>query len=300
MAKSLYETLNTSETASIEEIKKAYKKLAKKYHPDLNKDAGAEDKFKEINGAYEVLSDPQKKAQYDQYGDSMFGGQNFHDFSQRQTSGGGDLNDILNQMFGGGGQQQGGFESMFGGASQGGFESMFGGSRGFNQEVNLDVNMNITIPFEVAVLGGKRTIQTQDDSFDVKIPAGINNGAKLRLKNKGKRHASQTGDMYLKVNIAPSSEFARDGFDLEKTIDISLKLALFGGKIQINTLYGSVMLKIQQGTKQHQHYRIKEYGVLSPKTKKKGYLYITINIVNPSIDDLDKEFVDILKEKLPE
>ncbi|MGM0622644.1 MAG: DnaJ domain-containing protein, partial [Campylobacterota bacterium] len=117
MSKSLYQTLEINENASEAEIKKAYRRLARKYHPDINKDAGAEEKFKEINAAYEVLSDPQKKAQYDQYGDTMFGGQNFHDFARGQ-GGGVDLDDILNSIFGQGG---------FGGARGG-----FGGASGFS------------------------------------------------------------------------------------------------------------------------------------------------------------------------
>ena len=107
MSKSLYETLGVSENASADEIKKAYRKLARKYHPDINKEESAVDKFKEINAAYEVLSDTEKKQQYDQYGDQMFGGQNFHDFAQGQ-GGGVDLDEILRQMFGGGGGGGGG------------------------------------------------------------------------------------------------------------------------------------------------------------------------------------------------
>ena len=102
MAKSLYETLEINENASADEIKKAYRKLARKYHPDVNKDPGAEEKFKELNAAYEVLSDKEKKQQYDQHGDSMFGGQNFHDFARNQGSNV-DLDEILRNMFGGGG-----------------------------------------------------------------------------------------------------------------------------------------------------------------------------------------------------
>lgn len=108
MAKSLYETLGVSENASADEIKKAYRKLARKYHPDINKEPEAQDKFKEINAAYEVLSDPEKKAKYDQFGDQMFGGQNFHDFARGQGAGM-DIDEILRAMFGGGG---GGFSSQ--------------------------------------------------------------------------------------------------------------------------------------------------------------------------------------------
>ena len=174
MAKSLYETLEINENASADEIKKAYRKLARKYHPDVNKDPQAEEKFKEINAAYEVLSNPEKKQQYDQYGDSMFGGQNFHDFARGQGSNV-DLDEILRQMFGGaGGFGRGGF-------SQGGF----GGFGGFN-EPDLDTNAQITIPFDVAVLGGKQFINLNNDSFDVKIPEGIEDRQKIRAKGKGK------------------------------------------------------------------------------------------------------------------
>ena len=186
MAKSLYETLEVSENASADEIKKAYRKLARKYHPDVNKDAGAEDKFKEINAAYEVLSDQEKKQQYDQFGDSMFGGQNFHDFARGQGQGV-DLDEILRQMFGG---QGGGFGSS--GFSQGGF----GGFGGFNQgfdEPDLDTQAQITVAFDVAVLGGKQHISLNGDSFDVKIPEGINDGQKIRAKGKGKSYQGQRG-----------------------------------------------------------------------------------------------------------
>ena len=118
MAKSLYETLEISDSASEAEIKKAYRKLARQYHPDVNKDKGAEDKFKEINSAYEILSDKQKKQQYDMHGDSMFGGQNFHDFSRSHGNAGqGDLDDILRQMFSGGGGFGGGGNPFGGGGN---------------------------------------------------------------------------------------------------------------------------------------------------------------------------------------
>ena len=116
MSKSLYDTLDISQSASADEIKKAYRRLARKYHPDINKEPEAEDKFKEINAAYEILSDSGKKAQYDQYGDSMFGGQNFHDFAQGQ-GGNANLDDILRSMFGGGGASMGGGFGGFNGSN---------------------------------------------------------------------------------------------------------------------------------------------------------------------------------------
>ena len=286
MAKSLYETLEVSENASADEIKKAYRKLARKYHPDVNKDAGAEDKFKELNAAYEVLSDKEKKQQYDQHGDSMFGGQNFHDFARNQGSNV-DLDEILRQMFGGGG---GGFSRS--GFSQGGFG-------GFS-EPDLDTNAQVTVSFEVAVLGGKQHITLNSDSFDIKIPEGIEDGQKIRAKGKGKSYQGQRGDLILKINIANSTEYTREGDTLNKYFDVPLKTALFGGKIEIKTIHKDITLKIPQNTKQNQKFRVKELGVLNRKASIRGDLYLKANIVLPKIEDLDEEFVKILEEKLPE
>lgn len=288
MAKSLYETLEINENASADEIKKAYRKLARKYHPDVNKDPKAEEKFKEINAAYEVLSNPEKKQQYDQYGDSMFGGQNFHDFARNQGSNV-DLDEILRQMFGGGA----GFGRS--GFSQGGF----GGFGGFS-EPDLDTNAQITIPFDVAVLGGKQHISLNNDSFDVKIPEGIEDGQKIRAKGKGKSYQGQKGDLILKINIAQNPEYTRENDTLTKYFDVPLKTALFGGKVEIKTIHKDITLKIPQNTKQNQKFRVKELGVLNRKSGIKGDLYLKANIVLPKIEDLDEDFVKILEAKLPE
>ncbi|RXJ80444.1 DnaJ family protein [Aliarcobacter skirrowii] len=285
MAKSLYETLEVSENATAEEIKKAYRKLARKYHPDVNKDPKAEDKFKEINAAYEVLSDPQKKQQYDQYGDSMFGGQNFSDFARSQ-GGGVDLDEILRQMFGAGGFGRSGFSN-----------SGFGGF-GFD-EPDLDTQAQVTIPFDVAVLGGKQHISLSNDSFDIKIPEGIENGQKIRAKGKGKSYQGRRGDLILKINIAPSNEYERDSDTLTKYFDVPLKTALFGGKVEIKTIHKDITLKVPQNTKQNQKFRVKELGVLNKKTNQKGDLYLKANIILPKIEDLDPKFVQILEENLP-
>lgn len=284
MAKSLYETLEINENASADEIKKAYRKLARKYHPDVNKDPQAEDKFKEINAAYEVLSNPEKKQQYDQHGDSMFGGQNFHDFARGQGSNV-DLDEILRQMFGGGG----GFGR--GGFSQGGFG-------GFS-EPDLDTNAQITIPFDVAVIGGKQFINLNNDSFDVKIPEGIEDGQKIRAKGKGKSYQGQRGDLILKINVATSPDYERNGDTLIKSFDLPLKTALFGGKIEVKTIHKDITLKVPQNTKQSQRFRVKELGVLNRKSGVKGDLYLKANIVLPKIEDLDEDLVKILEEKLP-
>ena len=294
MSKSLYETLEISPNASESEIKKAYRKLARKYHPDVNKDASAEEKFKEINAAYEVLSDKEKKAQYDQYGDAMFGGQNFHDFSRSQGANV-DLDEILRQMFSGGGGA-GGFGG-FGGFSGAG-ASGFSGQQHY-QEPNLDIETNVTIPFATAILGGSHSVSINGERFDIKIPAGVKDGERMRVKGKGHAQNGRVGDLFLRIHVAPNPEYEREGDDLVKTIDVPLYAALFGNKISVQTLEKEIKLKIPQNTKNGQRFRVKGMGAMNRKTKQRGDLYLKVNIVLPKVEDLDPELVKIMKDKLP-
>lgn len=297
MSKSLYDTLEISENASQEEIKKAYRKLARKYHPDINKDSGAEEKFKEINAAYEVLSDENKKAQYDRFGDAMFGGQNFHDFSRSQGSGA-NIDDILSSIFGQGGFSAGNGSGFFGGGFSG-----FGGGGDFGfsnfNTPNLDVQENIQIPFENAALGGSYHYSGRSGSFDIKIPVGLKDNETIRLKGKGNSHNGRSGDLLLKVKVLDSAEYERVDDDLYKNIDISLKTALFGGKISLETLYGQVTLTIPQNTKNNQKFRIKGKGIKNRKSGIFGDLYVKVNVVLPHTDELSKEAQEVLKTQLP-
>jgi curved DNA-binding protein len=215
----------------------------------------------------------------------MFGGQNFHDFARGQGSNV-DLDEILRQMFGGGG----GFNRS--GFSQGGFG-------GFS-EPDLDTNAQVTIDFDVAILGGKQHITLNNDSFDVKIPEGIENGQKIRAKGKGKAYQGQRGDLILKINVSQSPDYVREGDTLTKYFDVPLKIALFGGKVEIKTIHKDITLKVPQNTKQNQKFRVKELGVLNRKAGSKGDLYLKANIVLPKIEDLDEELVQMLESKLPE
>jgi len=303
MAKSLYETLGISEKASAEEIKKAYRKLARKYHPDVNKDEEAIDKFKEINAAYEVLSDKKKKDEYDLYGDQMFGGQNFHDFARQQGGGANvDLDEILKNIFGGGGG------SPFGGgsSSSGGFGGFggggFGGSGfGGGKQQDVDLKLSITVPFYVSVKGGKHNISLDTESFDIKIPAGIKSGETLRVRGKGNTVGSHRGDLLIKVEVSESDRYKRKGDDLYLDIDVPLKTALFGGKVKINTLiHESITLRVPQNTKNGQKFRVKGAGVPNRKTSLTGNLYLIANIVLPKVEELDEDLQNILKEKLPD
>ena len=285
MAKSLYETLEITESANESEIKKAYRKLARQYHPDVNKDPSAEEKFKEISAAYEILSDKEKKQQYDMHGDSMFGGQNFHDFSRSHGgAGAGSMEDILREMFSNGGG--------FGGGG-------FGGGGGFHQEQNLDIETSVTIPFVVSILGGSHSVALSGDRFDIKIPAGVNSGEKMRVKGKGHAQGGRVGDLFLKITVASSSEYEREGDDLVKEFEVPLSAALFGEKIAIETLEKEIKLKVPANTKNGQRFRVKEMGAMNRKTKTRGNLYLRATIILPKIEDLDEDLVELMKEKLP-
>ena len=271
---SLYETLEINKNASQDEVKKAYRKLARKYHPDVNSDAGAEDKFKEINAAYEILGNEDKRHKYDQYGDSMFEGQNFQDV---------DIDELFKQFRG------------FGGGGRGGFNS------GFNfNEPDLDISAKITISFKTAILGGTESVTLSNETFNIKIPAGIKSGEKMRVANKGKNYQGKRGNLILEVNINESDEYEREDDDLTKNIDIPLKIALFGGKIDVVTLEKTITLKIPENCKSNQKFRVKELGVLNRRTKEKGALYLKANIILPKTDTLDDKLIEILKEHLPE
>ena len=281
MSNSLYETLGVSEKASADEIKKAYRRLARKYHPDINKDPGAEDKFKEINAAYEILSDEKKRAQYDRHGDAMFGGQNFHDFAS--SSGMGNLDEILKNIFGGGFSAS---ASGFGGfSSRGGFSGFrqTGGFGGFEDEEDMDSRAKVTIPFDVAVKGGEHSINF--------------NGEKLRIKGKGN---GGRGDLILTVNIAPSDEYERDGDDLYKDVLIPLKTMMFGGKIEVKTPKKDVTIKIAENSKSGQKIRLKGYGVQNRKSGIFGDLYLRARVSLPDVNALDGELAELMKQKLPE
>lgn len=290
--KSLYETLGVSKEASSEEIKKAYRRLARKYHPDINKDEGAEEKFKEINAAYEILSDEGKRRQYDTYGDNMFGGQNFSDFA-RNSANTGDLNDILKNIFGGG-FSSGGFSSMGG---FGGFDF-----DGFSE--NLDIEANLDIDFDSAINGGEKEINIGTSSIKIRIPSGINSGEKLRIRGKGNRSArgSRTGDLLLNVRVAKSSEYIREDDDLYKSVDIALNTAFFGGKVEVMTYKKPVTIKIAPNTKNGQRIRLKGYGVQNRKSGIYGDLYLTTNILLPDInsfnDDDRKKLEEILSRNI--
>ena len=296
MSKSLYDTLEVSESASQDDIKKSYRKLARKYHPDVNKQKEAEEKFKEINAAYEILSDPQKRAQYDQFGDSMFGGQNFHDFARAQGGAAG-LDEMLSRIFGGLGGFNSGFGGGFGGNFGGGFGGFGGGGFGGFSE-DLDIQARLSIPFDLAILGGEHTISLNGETIKFKIPAGISEGKSIRVRGKGHKGRSGNGDLLLKISVLPSERYEREGDDLVCDFDVPLGVALFGGKVSVPTLHKEVTLKIPQNTKNAQKFRIKELGAKNLKSGQMGDLYLRANVILPSVDSMSAELVKKLKDEL--
>ncbi|GAA6976822.1 DnaJ family protein [Helicobacter pylori] len=288
MSKSLYQTLDVSENANQDEIKKSYRRLARKYHPDLNKTKEAEEKFKEINAAYEILSDEEKRRQYDQFGDNMFGGQNFSDFA-RSRSASEDLDDILSSIFG-----KGGFSQRFSQNSQ--------GFSGFNFSNFAPENLDITATLNVSVLdtllGNKKQVSVNNETFSLKIPIGVEEGEKIRVRNKGKTGRTGRGDLLLQIHIEEDEMYRREKDDIIQTFDLPLKTALFGGKVEIATWHKTLTLTIPPNTKAMQKFRIKDKGIKNRKTSHVGDLYLQARLILPKTETLSNELKALLEKEL--
>ncbi|GHR55047.1 DnaJ domain-containing protein [Helicobacter pylori] len=288
MSKSLYQTLDVSENANQDEIKKSYRRLARKYHPDLNKTKEAEEKFKEINAAYEILSDEEKRRQYDQFGDNMFGGQNFSDFA-RSRSASEDLDDILSSIFG-----RGGFSQRFSQNSQG-----FSGFN-FSNFAHEDLDMTTTLNVSVldTLLGNKKQVSINNETFSLKIPIGVEEGEKIRVRNKGKMGRMGRGDLLLQIHIEEDEIYKREKDDIIQIFDLPLKTALFGGKIEIATWHKTLTLTIPPNTKAMQKFRIKDKGIKNRKTSHVGDLYLQARLILPKTETLSNELKALLEKEL--
>ncbi|HCS77328.1 MAG TPA: integrase, partial [Syntrophaceae bacterium] len=281
MAEDYYQVLGVDKKATAEEIKKAYRKLAVKWHPDKNPNnkSASEEKFKKISEAYAVLSDPEKRQNYDNFGSAD---QFRQQYSQEDIFRGFDLDEIL-RSFGFGGSRGGGRTTTFRTGRRGGggsgyqeyddpFSSIFGGGGG-HQYANMpqkgqDAEYNLSVSLEESVMGADKKISLQMENriedINVKIPAGISSGKKLRLPGKGLAgiNGGPNGDLYLNINVLPHPIFARDGNDLyiEKTIRFTQ--AALGTTIDVPTLDGTTKrLKIAPGTQNNTKIRMKGFGV---------------------------------------
>ena len=300
MAEDYYKVLGIEKNASADEIKKAYRKLALKWHPDKNPNnkAAAEEKFKKISEAYAVLSDNEKRQQYDQFGSTD---QFRQRYSQEDIFRNFDLDEIL-RGFGFGGMRGG--RTTFrttrrGGADSGQdyddpFSGLFGGGMGGGRQyANMpqkgqDAEYNLSITLEESVFGSDKKISFQLENrvedINVKIPPGISSGKKLRLPGKGLSgyKGGPNGDLYLNINVLPHPIYARDGNDLHTEKTIKFTQAALGSTIDVSTLDGTVKrLKISPGTQNNTKIRMKGYGVPGLKDAPRGDLYVKINIEVP-------------------
>ena len=272
--KDYYQILGVPKQASEKEIKRAYRKLAQKYHPDKNPDnKTSEEKFKTINEAYEVLGNADNRAKYDQLGQNyhryqqMGGNPNDFDFSQWAAQGGGGqqrVNVDFGDLFGGGGEASDFFNAIFGGGfgqqrgrqQRGGMGDMFG-----RQAENMNAEQTIEITLEEAFHGTTRKFSQDGEQFTAKIPAGAKTGTKIRLRGKGNRGSSSRGDLFLIVKILPHALFKRIGNNLEVKVKVDALTAVLGGQVSVPTLSGPVNLTIRPGTQGGQTHRLKGKGM---------------------------------------
>lgn len=295
--KDYYKVLGVSKTATEQEIKKAYRQLARKHHPDANPgDKRAEDRFKEINEANEVLSDPEKRRKYDQFGAQW----------QQYERTGGNPQDLWRQYQGG---QPGGaytrtvspeeFEQMFGGGAGGFsdfFEMLFGGARqpgGFGAgpaagarpaRRGQDAEHGVDITLEESFHGAARTFQVDGERVEVTIPRGVKTGSKVRVAGKGAPGlgGAQAGDLYLRVHVLPHAHFGREGDDLRLRHAIELYTLVLGGESQVPTLDQPVVLTIPPGTPNGKVFRLRGLGMPNlHKPDQRGDLLVTVEAQLP-------------------
>ena len=320
-----YEVLGVDRNADAAAIKKAYRKLAKKYHPDTN--AGnrhAEQMFKEATEAYEVLSDPEKKKLYDRFGHAAFDGsaqggtyggadsaggfQGFDGFRGFDQNGGyrefhferGNMDDLFGDIFGDLFHGNGGFEGS--GFRNSGYGDGFYSGFGNGMQKGADLRAEVSVSFEEAAFGCDKVIQLQREdgslqSLQVHIPAGIESGKSIRLKGKGAmgKGGGQAGDLLLRVRAGEKPGFERKGMDVYSAISIPFTTAVFGGEVTVPTISGSVVCRIREGTQSGSKIRLKGKGIVSmtdPGTF--GDQYVTIQIQVPT--NLNREAKQKLKE----
>lgn len=262
-----YDILGVNKSATAAEIKSAYRKLALKWHPDRNKEANASEKFKEINEAYEILGNPEKKAKFDQFGHAAFG-----------NGGGGNPFGAGGNPFGGFSQAGGSinFEDLFGGA--GGFSDpfdifsgFFGGGFGGGQRRPQKPQYSLKVDFDDAVHGAEKIIVHEGKQYTIKIPAGANEGTRVRYS-----------DFDISFDVRPSKIFKREGYDIIVNHEIPFTLAILGGETTVPTLDGDLKLKIRPGTQPESALRLTGKGVKHIQGNQHGDLYIRFVIKFPS------------------
>lgn len=284
-----YKILGVPKTASAKEIKKAYRKLARKYHPDVNPDnKEAEVKFKQINEAHEVLSDPEKRKKYDKYGKDWQHGEEFEKArrqqrqsqrqSSRETFGGADYSDFFESMFGGRGASSG----------RAGQYPKFKG-QDYHAELHVDLRDVYT--------EHKQVLTVNNSKIRLTIPAGVENGQEIKIKGKGGEglNGGPNGDLYITFVVHNNSGFTREGSNLYAEVDLDLYTAILGGKITVDTFTGKVKLKVPPETENGTKVRLKGKGFPRYKTTDQfGDLIITYRIQTPK--NLSEKEKDLFRE----
>jgi len=285
-----YDIMGLKRDATQDDIKRAYRKLARKYHPDVSKEADAEQKFKEVGEAYEVLKDPEKRAAYDQFGSDWKAGQDFNpppnwdagfEFSGGGFTGGNasDYSDFFEQLFGGG-------FGRAGGAHRGGFHAR---GEDHHAKVLIDLEdafhgVTRSISLRVPAMDTQGRVTTREHSLNVKIPKGIKQGQQIRLAGQGAPGMGQggAGDLYLQVEFKPHAFYRVDGADLYLDLPVAPWEAALGAQVKVPTPAGKVDLKIPAGSASGKKLRLKGRGI---PAKKAGDLYVVLQIVVPAADN---------------
>ena len=291
--KEYYQSLGLQKGASAEEIKKAYRKLAVKYHPDKNPgDRSAEDRFKEINEAYAVLSDPQKKAQYDQFGSSGF----HQRYSQEDIFRGFDVSDLFKDMGLGGSDDI--FSRIFGGA--GGFQQQRGRGFGTRRQRGEDFTMELKVSFREAYSGCEKKVafskNGKREELVVKVPAGVENGSRLRLQGKGGEGVGggPQGDIYLTIVVGSDAQFVREGDDIITERQITFSESALGCSLEVPTLEGTKRIKVPAGIQPGTKIRLKGLGFAHMGSTGKGDLYVRVGLKVP--EHLSPEQLELIKK----
>lgn len=294
--KDFYAILGVPKTASAADIKKAYREAAKKYHPDRNPEKGGEEKFKEVGEAYSVLSDTEKRAEYDKlrdaiasgYGRGVPGGFRVEDFGFGEEF---DVEDLLRQIFGGG---VGGFRT-----GEGGFSPFGVGRVQQRARRGRDVETNVSLSFEEAAEGTERKVRfdlpTGRRDVTVKIPAGVADGSRIRARGRGEpgEQGAQSGDLFVRVNVEPHKFFGRKGNDLTLVLPVTFAEAALGSEVKVPTLNGPVTLKVPAGTSSGRTFRIRGRGI-KRSDGTTGDLLATAQVAVPS--KLPKKKQELVKE----
>ena len=314
-----YDTLGVKKSASADEIKKAHRKLVRKYHPDVNKNnKEAEERFKEVQEAYDVLSDEGKRRNYDQFGHAGVGaggppgggGDPFEAFRRQQGGGGarytyrtGPGETVEDFDFGGGGGADFAdvFEQLFGARGRAG-AARRPGRAAAPPPRGQDIEHPVTLTFEQAVKGTTLPLQINRDgrleTIDVKIPAGVKDGSRVRIRGKGQHTNGEPGDLYIVTKVVPHPYFRRDGLDILLDLPLSLYEALLGTKVEVPTLEGPVTLTIPPGTSSGAKLRIKGRGV--ERGAERGDQFVVTKIIVPrELDEEDREAVAKMQQKHP-